>query len=75
MRLLSSFIIALNGRLQDGTLTKRDERMIRSLIPALGAIGKDSGSQTLRAVQNVSWTNAVKRLAAAALKNIAASGN
>jgi hypothetical protein len=70
VRLLSSFVIALNARLQDGTLTQADERTIRTLIPALGATGKEDGALALRSVQNVSWTNAVKRLASAALKDI-----
>ncbi|GHU84753.1 hypothetical protein FACS189473_2760 [Spirochaetia bacterium] len=70
VRLLSAFIVAMNVRLQDGTLTQGDERTIRALIPALGATGNSDGALALRSVQNTSWTNAVKRLAATALKNI-----
>jgi hypothetical protein len=70
VRLLSSFVLAINEKLKDGSLTQADERIIRSLIPALGATGRPNARPALRAVQSLDWTNAVKRLADEALQKI-----
>lgn len=69
-RLLSSFLMIINGKLQSGTLTQVDEQMVRSIIPALGATGQAIARPALRSVQALDWTNAVKNLATEALRNI-----
>jgi hypothetical protein len=69
-RLLSSFLMIINGKLQSGTLTQVDEQMVRAIIPALGATGQAIARPALRSVQALDWTNAVKNLATEALTNI-----
>ncbi|MDR2028948.1 MAG: hypothetical protein LBP93_05355 [Treponema sp.] len=69
-RLLSSFLMIINGKLQSGTLTQVDEQMVRAIIPALGATGQAVARPALRSVQALDWTNAVKNLATEALRNI-----
>jgi hypothetical protein len=69
-RLLSSFLMAINGRLQSNLITPLDERLIRAIIPALGATGRSIAGPALRSVQALDWTGAVKNLAAEALKGI-----
>jgi hypothetical protein len=76
VRLLSSYLIALNVKLQDNTLVEADERMVRVLIPALGATRRPNARIALRTVGTVNWTSTVKRLAEDALRNIpSGSGN
>jgi HEAT repeat protein len=76
VRLLSSYLIAMNVRVQDNTLNQADERMVRELIPALGATRRPNARVALRTVATVNWTGAVKRLAEDALRNIpSGSGN
>jgi HEAT repeat protein len=70
VRLLSSFLLVINEKLKDGTLTQADERMVRALIPALGATGQAAARPALRAIQAQDWTNVVKRLADEALRQI-----
>lgn len=67
---LSSFLMALNAKRKSGGITAEDERMVRAVIPALGAVGHAKGRPALQAVEFVDWTNAVKILAADALKKI-----
>ena len=67
---LSSFLMDLNMKRQSGNITQDDERIVRTVIPALGATGKPNGRTALRLVQNIDWTNAVKVLAADALKKL-----
>ncbi|MDR0555198.1 MAG: hypothetical protein LBG76_10445 [Treponema sp.] len=69
-KMLSSFLMDITTKLQDGTLTRGDERMVRAIIPALGETKRSSGASALRAVQAAGWTSTVKRLAADALKKI-----
>ena len=70
VRLLSEYITAINAKQQDGTLVALDERLIRAMIPALGATGQTQAVTALRSVQNADWTNAVKQLAAQALRSL-----
>jgi hypothetical protein len=70
VRLLTAFVLALNDKLKDSSLTQADERMIRTLIPALGATGRPNARPALRSVLAVDWTNTVKRLADEALRKI-----
>ena len=70
VRLLVSYLTMLNERLIAGILTPADERMVRTVIPALGETGHADAATALRIVQTLSWTNAVKRIAADALSRI-----
>ncbi|MDR2786200.1 MAG: hypothetical protein LBB83_09835 [Treponema sp.] len=70
VKLLSSYLIAMNVKLQNNTLNQADERMVREIIPALGATRKPNAHLALRTVTLVNWTNAIKRLAEEALQNI-----
>jgi hypothetical protein len=72
--LLSSFLTTLNTKVQDGSLTQTDERMVRAVIPALGNTGHTDAASPLRVVTAVNWTDAVKRLATDALQTIQSSG-
>jgi len=69
-RTLANFLLDLNKKRQDGNITAEDERMVRAVIPALGSTAKPIARTALRMVENVDWTNAVKVLAAEALKKI-----
>jgi HEAT repeat protein len=69
-RRLSSFIQDINDKHQRGSKTVADERLIRALIPALGATGKAIGRPILRSILAIDWTNAVKNLATEALGKI-----
>jgi HEAT repeat protein len=70
VRLLSSYLIAMNVKLQNNTLTQADERIVREIIPALGATRKPNARVALRTVGHVNWTSAIKQLAEEALRNI-----
>lgn len=69
-RALSSFLLALNAKRRSGGITQEDERMVRVVIPAIGAHGSPLGRPALQAVDFLEWTNAVKVLAADALKRL-----
>ena len=59
-----------NIRLQRGLMTQADERMVRAVIPALGATGRPIARPALNSVLSMDWTNAVKNLASQALRSI-----
>jgi hypothetical protein len=67
---LSSFLMALNTKRRDNNITQEDERMVRVVIPAIGAHGSTLGKLALQAVEFQDWTNAVKVLAADSLKKL-----
>ncbi|MDR2403764.1 MAG: hypothetical protein LBD78_07005 [Spirochaetaceae bacterium] len=69
-KLLGSFLTIINLKLQDGSLTQGDERLIRALIPALGNTGRTEAAPPLRTVLSLNWTNRVKSLAMEALKKV-----
>jgi hypothetical protein len=69
-RRLSSFLMTINQKLQSGTLTRKDEDLVREIIPALGRTGRAIGRPALNSVTALNWTAAVKNLATEALKNI-----
>jgi cellobiose-specific phosphotransferase system component IIA len=69
-RRLSAFLTTINQKLQSGTLTRKDEDLVREIIPALGRTGRPIARPILRVVDALNWTPAVKALAAEALKNI-----
>ncbi|MDR0710329.1 MAG: hypothetical protein LBF77_09715 [Spirochaetaceae bacterium] len=75
VRLLSAYLTAMNTKLQDNTLNQADERMVRQIIPALGATRKPNARLALRTVTAVNWTSAIKRLAEDALRNIPSGGD
>ena len=68
--LLGAFLIALNGKCSDSSLTPADEAMVRVVIPALGNTRKQGAVRPLNTVQSVPWTNTVKRLARTAIGTI-----
>jgi hypothetical protein len=70
VRRLSAFLMAINQKLQSGTLTAKDEDLIREIIPALGAAGRPIGRPALNSVIALNWTSAVKTLAQEALRNL-----
>ncbi|MDR3343911.1 MAG: hypothetical protein LBT14_14240 [Treponema sp.] len=61
-KLLASFLDKINTNLQRGSLTKRDERLVRAIIPALGATNQDVARPALRSVLSFNWTNQVINL-------------
>jgi hypothetical protein len=67
---LGSFLIALNGKRSDGSVTQADEQMVRVVIPALGNTRKAAAIRPLNTVQSVDWPNVVKRLAREAISKI-----
>jgi hypothetical protein len=70
VRTLSGFLLGLNTKRRDNNITQEDERMVRAVIPALGATASPLARAALRNVDTLDWTNAVKVLAAEALKKI-----
>jgi len=67
---LAGFLNDINTRLDRGTLTRKDERLIRVIIPALANTGKASARDPLRTILQKNWTGAVQRLAQDALKKV-----
>ncbi|OHE62673.1 MAG: hypothetical protein A2Z99_17905 [Treponema sp. GWB1_62_6] len=67
---LASALMKLNERRRADATTQDDERIVRAVIPALGATGSVKGRPALQAVENMDWTNAVKVLAGEALKKL-----
>jgi HEAT repeat protein len=70
VRLLSSFLRDINEKFRVGDITQADERLVRAVIPALGATHSVNAIPALIEVQARDWTSAVHRLVANALKNI-----
>ncbi|MDR1948287.1 MAG: hypothetical protein LBQ38_02740 [Spirochaetaceae bacterium] len=68
--LLGSFLSTINIKLQDGSLTQGDERLIRAIIPALGNTGRPNAASVLRSVLTLDWTNRVKIIAREALQKV-----
>jgi cellobiose-specific phosphotransferase system component IIA len=69
-RRLSSFLMTINQKLQSGTHTRKDEDLVREIIPALGRTGRPIARPALSSVTALNWTEAVKNLAREALQNI-----
>ncbi|MDR1318487.1 MAG: hypothetical protein LBJ90_02595 [Treponema sp.] len=69
-RRLSAFLMTINQKLQSGTLTRKDEDLVRAIIPALGAAGRPIGRPALNSVVALNWTAAVKALAQEALRDL-----
>jgi hypothetical protein len=73
-RLVSGYLRNIHQRRLSGTLTTSDEQLVRVIIPVLGNIGSTGRSQSrpilLLVQQSPEWTNAVKNLAAEALRAI-----
>jgi hypothetical protein len=69
-RRLSAFLMAINQKLQSGTLTRKDEDLVREIIPALGKAGRPIARPALNSVTALNWTEAVKTLAREALQTI-----
>ncbi|MDR1239891.1 MAG: hypothetical protein LBK27_07240 [Treponema sp.] len=69
-RRLSAFLMDINRKLQSGAHTRKDEDLIREIIPALGKTGRAIARPALSSVTALDWTPAVKELAREALQNI-----
>jgi hypothetical protein len=69
-RRLSSFLMAINQKLQSETLTRKDEDLVREIIPARGRTGRAIARPALSSVTALNWTPAVKNLAQEALQTI-----
>jgi len=67
---LANFMLNMNTKRRANDIKQEDERMVRALIPALGAQGSTKGRIALQQVELTDWTNAVKVLAAEALKKL-----
>lgn len=67
---LSLLLADLNTKRSDGNITQEDERMVRAVIPALGSSGLASASPALQSIEHTDWTNAIKRMAAEALRSL-----
>jgi HEAT repeat protein len=74
IRLLSSYLMAMNVKLQNNTLTQADDRMVREIISALGATRKPNARVALHTVASANWPHAIKQLAEEALRNISPGG-
>jgi len=70
VRRLSNFIYDLNDNLYWGTLTKNDERMARSIIPALGNTGNAKAKDALRSILQHDWVPDIHKLTQDALKKL-----
>jgi HEAT repeat protein len=69
-RRLSAFLTTINQKLQSGTHTRKDEDLVREIIPSLGRTGRPIARPVLNSVTALNWTEAVKNLAREALKDI-----
>jgi hypothetical protein len=71
-KLLANYVMEIHNKRQSNIVTSEDEQLIRALLPALGATKRVSvGRPVLSLVQqSPSWTNAVRNVAAEALRNI-----
>jgi hypothetical protein len=67
---LSNFLFELNDKLYWGVLTKVDERMARSIIPALGNTRRPKAKEPLLMVLQCDWVYDIHKLAEDALKKI-----
>ncbi|MDR2758343.1 MAG: hypothetical protein LBB78_03085 [Spirochaetaceae bacterium] len=70
VRLLSSFLMVLNGKFQSNSLTYEDQQMTRALIAAIGDAGNPQGRSAINVVLTLKWTDAIKRLANEALTRL-----
>lgn len=70
VKLLTSYTNDLTAKVDSGSLTRDDERLIRVIVPALGRTSLASAGRALRSVRDANWTAIVRRLAADALKNL-----
>jgi HEAT repeat protein len=69
-RRLSAFLMTINQKRQSDTITRKDEDLVREIIPALGRTGRPIGRPALNSVTALSWPDAVKALAREALGSI-----
>ena len=73
-RLLSGYLNTIHIRRVSNILTPADEQLVRVIIPALGTVGSvgriHSRPILVQVQQSNDWTNAVKNLAADALRRI-----
>jgi len=70
VKLLSGYLYDMNTRLDRGSNTKNDERLIRVIIPALGNTSNPAAQAPLKTILQKDWTNAVQKLAQDAIKKL-----
>ncbi|MDR1129166.1 MAG: hypothetical protein LBL20_07630 [Treponema sp.] len=68
--ILSRFLQAMNGKLDDNTLTNSDRAMTQAIITALGRTRNSEARPALSSVLSHDWTNAIKNLARTNLQNL-----
>jgi hypothetical protein len=68
--LLASFIDNINDKQERGAIQASDERLMRALLPALGATGgSEKGEESLEKVMDIQgWNSLVRNLASQSLK-------
>ncbi|MDR1956337.1 MAG: hypothetical protein LBQ30_05735 [Treponema sp.] len=69
-KLLASFIALMNNSQERGIVTQRDERLMRALIPALGATGQAVGEPVLKQVIALNWSSGIHTHAQDALDSL-----
>jgi hypothetical protein len=69
--LLASFIDSINNKRERDAMQASDERLMRALLPALGATGgSEKGEETLEKVLDIQgWSGVIRNLASQSLKN------
>ncbi|MDR2631743.1 MAG: hypothetical protein LBC60_12545 [Spirochaetaceae bacterium] len=70
VRLLSSFLMVMNSKLQSNNVSMDDQQMTRALISAIGDAGNSQGRPALNVVLSLTWTDTIKRLANDALSRL-----
>jgi hypothetical protein len=68
--LLASFIDSINNKQERGSIQASDERLMRALLPALGATGgSEKGEESLEKVLDIKgWSRVISNLASQSLK-------
>jgi HEAT repeat protein len=68
--ILSTQLMLLNGKRQNGNLSADENRLIKAIIPALGETGRPSAKAALQSTLSLNYDNDVKNLANAALAKL-----
>ncbi|MDR2101855.1 MAG: hypothetical protein LBP43_04725 [Treponema sp.] len=71
-KLLANYVLDIHNKRQCNIITTEDEQVIRALLPALGTTKRASSGRAVLSLvqQSPAWTNAVRNIAAEALRNI-----
>jgi HEAT repeat protein len=68
--ILSTQLMMINGKRQNGNLSADENRLVRAIIPALGETGRPSAKAALQSTLSLNYDNEVKNLANAALAKL-----